>query len=156
MDDPNFAAIAQRHHAYLLRLASSVLRNPSDAEDAVQNALLCAYLNWEKFQARCAVRTWLHKITLNACLDLIRKRTTSRFDQMHTLEDHPNLCGEDPEREAIFRDLAGLAVEVVPVFRSLIEADTLQEYARDHGLNYNTAKIHMYRGRAKFSKAAGL
>jgi RNA polymerase sigma-70 factor, ECF subfamily len=55
-------------------LAYSILRNKEDAEDAVQDALLSAYLHLRAFEGRSAFRTWFTRIVLNAALMIRRKR----------------------------------------------------------------------------------
>jgi len=62
-----------------LAIAYSLLRNREDAEDAVQQAFLSAYLHLRSFEGRSALRTWLTRIVLNAALMMQRKRKPSAF-----------------------------------------------------------------------------
>jgi RNA polymerase sigma factor (sigma-70 family) len=57
-----------------LAIAYSILRNREDAEDAVQEAFLSAYLHLRSFEGRSALRTWLTRIVMNAALMMQRKR----------------------------------------------------------------------------------
>jgi RNA polymerase sigma-70 factor, ECF subfamily len=57
-------------HAHCYRMLGSV----HDADDAVQDALLRAWRGLAKFEGRSSLRSWLYRITTNACLDLISKR----------------------------------------------------------------------------------
>jgi RNA polymerase sigma-70 factor (ECF subfamily) len=61
-------------------LAYSILRNKADAEDAVQDAVLSAYVHLGNFEGRSAFTTWFTRIVLNAALMILRKRTNSRID----------------------------------------------------------------------------
>src|ERR1700693_1492120 len=54
--------------------AHAILRNREDAEDAVQNAFLSAYLHLGSFEGRSALRTWFTRVVLNAALLIRRKR----------------------------------------------------------------------------------
>jgi RNA polymerase sigma-70 factor (ECF subfamily) len=45
-----------------------------DAEDALQEALLRAWRGLSGFDGRSAFRSWLYRITVNACLDVIARR----------------------------------------------------------------------------------
>jgi RNA polymerase sigma-70 factor (ECF subfamily) len=63
-------------------LAYSVLRNKEDAEDAVQDAVLSAYVHLRNFEGRSAFTTWFTRIVLNAALMILRKRTNSRIDSI--------------------------------------------------------------------------
>ncbi len=57
-------------HAYCYRLTGS----SADADDALQEALLGAWRGLANFEGRSSVRTWLYRITTNACLKLIERR----------------------------------------------------------------------------------
>jgi RNA polymerase sigma-70 factor (ECF subfamily) len=63
-----------------LGLAYSVLQNQEDAEDALQNAMLSAYLNLRNFEGRSAFTTWFYRIVTNSALMIRRKRKSSRVD----------------------------------------------------------------------------
>lgn len=60
-------------------IAYSILGNKEDAEDAVQNAFLSAYLHFRAFEGCSALKTWFTRIVLNAALMIRRKRKSSRF-----------------------------------------------------------------------------
>src|SRR4029077_16485457 len=63
-------------------IAYSILRNREDAEDAVQDAVLSAYVHLRNFEGRSAFTTWFTRIVLNAALMMLRKRTNSRIDSL--------------------------------------------------------------------------
>jgi RNA polymerase sigma-70 factor, ECF subfamily len=63
-------------------IAYSILRNKEDAEDAVQDAVLSAYIHLRNFEGRSAFTTWFTRIVLNAALMTLRKRTNSRIDSL--------------------------------------------------------------------------
>jgi RNA polymerase sigma-70 factor, ECF subfamily len=63
-------------------LAYSILRNREDAEDAVHNAVLSAFLNLRKFEGRSAFTTWFTRIVFNAALMIRRKRKCSRIESL--------------------------------------------------------------------------
>ena len=73
-DRDAFAELVQRHRDRLWRVALRTLGDADDAADAVQDALLSAYRSAASFRGDSAVTTWLHRIAVNACLDLARKR----------------------------------------------------------------------------------
>ncbi|MGZ4400555.1 MAG: sigma-70 family RNA polymerase sigma factor [Gaiellaceae bacterium] len=58
-------------HAHCYRMLGSV----SDAEDALQEALLRGWRGLRRFEGRSSVRTWLYRIATNACIDLSARRT---------------------------------------------------------------------------------
>jgi RNA polymerase sigma-70 factor (ECF subfamily) len=73
-DRDAFAELVQRHRDRLWRVALRTLGDADDAADAVQEGLLSAYRSAATFRGDAAVTTWLHRIVVNACLDLARKR----------------------------------------------------------------------------------
>ena len=58
-----------------LAIAMKVLRNRDDAEDAVQDAMLKVWRNLNRFEGRASFTTWIHRIVMNASLDILRKRS---------------------------------------------------------------------------------
>ena len=73
-DRDAFAELVRRHRDRLWRVALRTLGNPEDAADALQDALLSAYRAAGGFRGDAAVTTWLHRIVVNACLDVARKK----------------------------------------------------------------------------------
>jgi RNA polymerase sigma-70 factor (ECF subfamily) len=65
-----------RDRARLYRAVFSLLRNKEDAEDALQDGLLSAYVNLRSFKGRSQFSTWLMRIVLNAALMKLRKLRT--------------------------------------------------------------------------------
>jgi RNA polymerase sigma-70 factor (ECF subfamily) len=76
----------------LCKRALSVLRNKEDAEDAVQDALLSAFLKLRSFQGRSRFSTWLTRIGINAALMRWRKsRTLPQVSVDQFLADYDQL-----------------------------------------------------------------
>jgi RNA polymerase sigma-70 factor (ECF subfamily) len=73
-DPAAFGELVARHRDRLWRVALRTLGNPEDAADAVQDALISALRSAAGFRGDSAVTTWLHRIVVNACLDLVRRR----------------------------------------------------------------------------------
>jgi RNA polymerase sigma-70 factor (ECF subfamily) len=67
-------SLLQQVRPRALAVALKVLRNRDDAEDAVQDALLKVWRNLDRFEGRASFTTWIHRIVMNASLDLLRKR----------------------------------------------------------------------------------
>jgi len=64
-----FAELFRRHQPRLLRVAQATSRNPEDAADALQEAMLHAHRSAGKFRHHSTVGSWLHRIVVNACID---------------------------------------------------------------------------------------
>ena len=69
-----FDALVRRHRDRLWAVALRTMRDPDEAADALQDALVSAFRAAGSFRAESAVTTWLHRIVVNACLDRIRRR----------------------------------------------------------------------------------
>jgi RNA polymerase sigma-70 factor (ECF subfamily) len=72
--DPRaFAELLSRHQDHLWQTARRTSYTVQDAEDALQEALLSAHRTAATFREDAAVRSWLHRIVVNACLDRMRR-----------------------------------------------------------------------------------
>ncbi|MGP3998865.1 RNA polymerase sigma factor [Streptomyces sp. 8N706] len=74
-DDDAFSVLVRRHSTPLLALAHHLLGNPTDAEDAVQDAFLSAWRRLPEFRGDATFRTWMYRIVTNRCLNTRRGRT---------------------------------------------------------------------------------
>ncbi|MEV4238504.1 RNA polymerase sigma factor SigM [Nocardia sp. NPDC049737] len=73
-----FAELLRRHNDHLWQTALRTSYTREDAADSLQDALLSAHRTAAKFRAEAEVRSWLHAIVVNACLDRIRRNKTRR------------------------------------------------------------------------------
>ncbi len=73
-DEQIVEAMVAAYRAGLYRLACSVLNDPDEAEDAVQQALLSAALNLRRYQPGSNFKAWLFTIAVNVCRGLLRKQ----------------------------------------------------------------------------------
>ncbi|MFE6737295.1 RNA polymerase sigma factor SigM [Streptomyces tubercidicus] len=110
-DPEAFGEIVRRHRDRLWAVALRTLGDREEAADAVQDALVSAYRAAHTFRGQSAVTTWLHRITVNACLDRARKaasRRTSPVAETERLEQllEPEESAEAPaERQDLHREL---------------------------------------------------
>ena len=78
-----FEELFYRHHRQLYRLAMMTSRNPDDAADALQDALLYAHRGAASFRRDAAVSSWLYRIVVNACLDRLRRNKTHTTTELN-------------------------------------------------------------------------
>ncbi|MFG2498361.1 RNA polymerase sigma factor SigM [Streptomyces sp. NPDC048441] len=110
-DKDAFGELVRRHRDRLWAVALRTLGDREEAADAVQDALVSAYRAAHTFRGQSAVTTWLHRITVNACLDRARKaasRKTSPIDDTERLEQllEPHESAAAPvERGDLHREL---------------------------------------------------
>lgn len=70
----SFATLVERYSRSLFRIAYRMTGNEQDAEDMVQETFLRAYRRFDSYDGRAGVQTWLTRIAVNCCLDLLRAR----------------------------------------------------------------------------------
>src|SRR4029453_5545533 len=73
-DEEAFARIIEPPRAELHARCYRMLGSLHDAEDALQEALLHAWRGLPQFAGRSSLRTWLHRIATNVCLDALARR----------------------------------------------------------------------------------
>ncbi|MBV2354833.1 RNA polymerase sigma factor SigM [Streptomyces sp. J2-1] len=159
--DPDaFGEIVRRHRDRLWAVALRTLGDREEAADAVQDALVSAYRAAHTFQGKAAVTTWLHRITVNACLDRARKaayrRTapvddTARMEQL--LEPHESAAAP-AERNDLHRQLLTALATLPPEQRAALVLVDMQGYpvaeaARVLDVPTGTVKSRCARGRAR-------
>jgi RNA polymerase sigma-70 factor (ECF subfamily) len=73
-DSTAFTALCRLHSPRLLRSVRQITRNHEDAEDALQDAFMRAFIHLKSFDGRAQFATWLTRIALNSALMILRKR----------------------------------------------------------------------------------
>ena len=73
-DKEAYEELVRRHQQRVLAVASGILRRHEDVEDIAQQVFVKAYFSLKRFDGRAAFSTWLYRITLNECWDLLRKK----------------------------------------------------------------------------------
>ncbi|MCD9143771.1 RNA polymerase sigma factor SigM [Streptomyces albireticuli] len=159
--DPDaFTELVRRHRDRLWAVALRTLGDREEAADAVQDALVSAYRAAHTFRGQSAVTTWLHRITVNACLDRARKaasrRTaplaeTERLEQL--LEPHESAAAP-AERGDLHRELLQALSTLPPDQRAALVLVDMQGYpvaeaARVLDVPVGTVKSRCARGRAR-------
>jgi RNA polymerase sigma-70 factor, ECF subfamily len=65
----------EQYRVELTRRCTRMLGSRSEAEDAVQETLLRAWRNHARFEGRCRLGSWLHRIATNVCVDMLNARS---------------------------------------------------------------------------------
>jgi RNA polymerase sigma-70 factor, ECF subfamily len=73
-----FRVLFERNNQRILRAAYRITHDQQDAEDALQDSFLRAYLHIKDFDGRSSFSTWLTRIAINSALMILRKKRTSR------------------------------------------------------------------------------
>ena len=156
-----FETLVRRHRDRLWAVALRTMRDPDEAADALQDALISAFRAAAGFRAESAVTTWLHRIVINACLDRIRRRKTRPTSPLpdqgpgEPADTHDRITQRDTA--IVIEDaLAQLPVEQ----RAAITLVDLQGYsvadsARILNVAEGTIKSRCARGRARLAELLG-
>lgn len=159
--DPDaFAELVRRHRDRLWAVALRTLGDREEAADAVQDALVSAYRAAHTFRGQSAVTTWLHRITVNACLDRARKaasRRTSPVAETERLEQllEPHESAAAPaERGDLHRELIRALGTLPPEQQAALVLVDMQGYpvaeaAKILEVPTGTVKSRCARGRAR-------
>jgi RNA polymerase sigma-70 factor, ECF subfamily len=165
-DQAAFRLIMQRHNRRLYRIARSVLRDESEAEDVVQETYMRAFTHLEEFRGDARLSTWLTRIALNEALGRLRQRRPAvDLKHLDTIDEQGEARviflptprqGSDPEAAAArseIRRLLERAVDQLPdPFRVVfvlrdIEEMSIDETASQLGLRPETVKTRLHRAR---------
>ena len=167
-DSEAFGSLVERHSRYVFNVAFRLTGSAADAEDVVQNAFLKAYQQLSRFEARADFRTWLHRITVNCAIDLIRTRRHREIGhdpadlELESAGDPSNLESPGPDRlmlsgEIRDRVAAGMAQlsasERLAFTLRHIEGLPIKEVAHAMGLKTEAAKNSIFRAVRKMRAA---
>jgi RNA polymerase sigma-70 factor (ECF subfamily) len=115
-DRSAFSTVFTTLRPLLLGFARRLMRDPADAEDAAQQALLAVFEHADRYDPARDVAAWALAITANECNVLRRKRRrVEPLDEENARRPAP---GADPETVAIDRDLTSAAAEALGSLRS--------------------------------------
>jgi RNA polymerase sigma-70 factor (ECF subfamily) len=145
-----YELLVRHHHAACLRYAARMLRDEADAEDAVQDTFMRAYLALSRYDERQPFRAWLFRILVNRCrtLALQRSRRTRRFSHDQIALVNAAAPTDDPAERG---DAIRRAVdELEPLLREAfllkyVEGMEYQEMATALGAGISALKMRVKR-----------
>jgi len=167
-DAEAFEALVKKHQGRVFAVAGGILRNREDVEDIAQQVFVKAYFSLKKFDQRAAFSTWLYKITVNECWDLLRKKKVRPLVYESELSEEqattylateqkgqpgPTVTEQLEVRQQLEqwlecledRDRAMLTLKEIQGF-------TVEEIAEIVGINGNTVKVRLFRARQRIAE----
>jgi RNA polymerase sigma-70 factor (ECF subfamily) len=169
-DPASYERLVREHGGAMLAVARRTLRDDEEARDAVQEALLAAFRAIRFFREDARLSTWLHRITVNACLMKLRsarRRPTARLDDLlprfddtgHRVEEQGECfdfaaAADAPGIRARVRACIEQLPEsyrVVLLCRDVEELDTV-ETAERLGISVENVKTRLHRARQALKK----
>lgn len=152
---PTWQELVRDHSAQVYRLAYRLTGNQYDAEDLTQDVFVRVFKSIHTFQPG-TLEGWLHRITTNLFLDMVRRRARIRMDALP--EDYDRVPADQPNPEQIFHDarlgpdLQAALDSLPPEFRAAvvlcdIEGLSYEEIGATLGVKLGTVRSRIHRGR---------
>lgn len=161
-----FADVCRHHTPRLFHIVCQITRNREDAEDALQDAFLRAFVHLRSFDGRAQFSTWLTRIAINSALMLLRKRknyagisidsTPQDQDRSPAWEipdtaDDPECCLLNSETQGWLRQAID---NLDPTYRVAIELRNIRELSNKEGARLLRISPAAYKSRLARAKAA--
>ena len=152
---PSWDELVRQHADRVYRLAYRLSGNQQDAEDLTQETFIRVFRSVQNYQPG-TFEGWLHRITTNLFLDMVRLRTRIRMEARP--EDYDRVPAEDPNPEQIYHDsrlgpdLQAALDSLPPEFRAAvvlcdIEGLSYEEIGATLGVKLGTVRSRIHRGR---------
>lgn len=157
-DEQAFVSLMARHERRVYNLAYRMLGRQEDARDATQDAFLSCYRHLAGFRGESAFATWLHRVAVNACYDILRRRPPPSPSLDDRLE---SAATADPaDQAAAAADVQRALLAVPPEFRAALVLHEMQdlpveEVATALQIPVGTVKSRLHRGRVALARALG-
>ncbi len=164
-----FEALVVRHQSRVFAVAGGILRNREDVEDIAQQVFLKAYFSLRRFDQRAAFSTWLYKITVNECWDVLRKRKVRplvlevdlseeqarQYQAAEQLSDgRPDASEQLASRERVAQLLGCLEErDRSMLVLKEVEGFSVEEIAEILEINANTVKVRLFRARQRIAES---
>jgi len=164
-DKEAFEELVRRHQHRVFAVASGILRRREDVEDIAQQVFVKAYFSLKRFDQRAAFSTWLYKITVNECWDLLRKKKVRPLVYEADLSEEqarmvqtsgekgstaPDVSERLEARQRVERLLEGLDErDRLMLVLKEVEGFSIEEIAEVLELNSNTVKVRLFRARRR-------
>ena len=164
-DRAAFATLVERHERRVYNIALRMTGREEDARDATQDAFLAVLRKLSTFRGEAAFTTWLHRVTVNACYDVLRRRRRQPMLEREIGDDRP---AAEPPPVPDHADASDLSIDVqrallqVPEdFRVVMILHDVRdlpedEVARVLGIPVGTVKSRLHRGRIALARALGV
>lgn len=156
-----FTELSNRHSGKLRRSLYRITHNWYDADDALQEALLKAFMHLNRFECRSSFSSWLTSIAINSARMILRKRRASSEISIESPYENASRWGmrdlsENPESQFAKREREKLLNEAIrslrPNYRVVVELQHTTEYsvkelAHTLGISLAAAKSRIFRAR---------
>ncbi|MBD8506292.1 RNA polymerase sigma factor SigE [Hoyosella sp. G463] len=152
---PSWDEIVREHADRVYRLAYRLSGNAHDAEDLTQETFIRVFKSLSSYQPG-VFEGWLHRITTNLFLDMVRRRSRIRMEALP--EDYDRVPSGTPDPQQVYHDthldphLQRALDSLAPEYRAAvvlcdIEGLSYEEIAATLGVKLGTVRSRIHRGR---------
>ena len=137
--------------------AMRILGSPADVDDAVQQALLAAWQKYAAFRGQSEFATWVTRILLNVCYDMVRDRARER-DILADYGESGEVSGKDAEEERLLDRLDEAIARLPRLYRESLSLGVLsgrspEEAAAMLGCSRNTLYQRIHKAKQLLAKS---
>jgi RNA polymerase sigma-70 factor, ECF subfamily len=165
-----FEALCERSAQRLLRTTLRITRNREDAEDAVQDTFLRAFMHVKDFDGRSSFATWLTRIAINSAVMILRKKRPGREVSVDSFADKNETgatweisdsmpgpetqCVEQEQRRLLWEAISELRPSIRKVVEFQLSRDcAMKETAKTIGISLFAAKSRLFHAKAAIRKS---
>ena len=170
-DAQAFSSLVGLYEEKAIHTACALLGNMEDARDAAQEAFVKAYQGLKSFKGSSQFSTWLTRIVINQCKDMMRKKKNMKFftffsreeDEKDEMDPMDRLASPQPDsrkaamdreiEEQVRKSLEKLPVQQKTIFAlRYLEGMSLEEIAEAMSLTTGAIKAHLWQAGQKMKK----
>ena len=156
-----FDELVRAHEDRVFSICLRMMSDRDSALDAVQETFLTVFRKADRYEAKAAFSTWLYRVAVNTCYDLLRKAKRRRTEPLPETTDPVDPRGDDDFESVELRPDIEEALLKTPVeFRSALVLVDLQGLALDQAaqildIPVGTVKSRLFRGRKQLALSLG-
>lgn len=173
-DQRAFKLLVERYQRKVYSIALGMVKDKEEARDVAQEAFVKVYKYLEHFKGDASFYTWLYRITVNICIDVLRRKGSARGDEHVEFDESVRLdiseanigalgskLGTNPQKAALRRELADkitAAIQQIPeAHRQIlllreVEGMSYEDLARTLDIPKGTVMSRLFHARLKMQK----
>jgi RNA polymerase sigma-70 factor, ECF subfamily len=168
-DTELYYGLIRPYELSVYRIALSLMKNKSDAEDVAQETFLKAFRSLEDFRGQAKFSTWLISITLNEARSCLRRQSTRRMESLDELpreggrlrpallKDWREVPSEALERRELRKMLRQAIDKLSPIYREVLLMRAVEEFSIEETsaaltISISSVKVRLHRARIMLQK----